>query len=147
MDNDQKEKLLENVELKDIKPWAKEHNISLDYMSKFYDATNGIYVSEHPFSKIVVDTKRKIGGFTLNIVMEKDDKYKRYEKYDSAHEIERMIFTFEKDIANNLEVIKKDDPNFYKEYQHILTNVPKVVYYLDSSNSHNYHVSGQIKSS
>ena len=54
------------------------------------------------------------------------------EQYDAAKEkIEDAILKFDADIVRIREGIKRDAPNFYRDYSHVIENMPKIHYYFD----------------
>ncbi len=137
LDNGQKEKLLkEEISIEDIKPWAEQNNIDLTYLEALYNHINEIKVSNpSAFEKLYLETKRDINGFSIRVTSAE-------EEYDTATELEQVLVLFDKDIKNNLQVIQAQAPNFYKEYEKALTNVPKVNYIFNSKdnvNSQSYH--------
>ncbi len=133
--NGQKEKLLkEEISIEDIKPWAQENNINITYLEELYNHINEIKVSNpSAFEKLYLETRRDTGGFSMHIIT--DDK-----EYDTAKESEQIIKTFDEDIANNLQVIREQAPNFYEEYKKELTQIPKVIYTFDNQETWNYYL-------
>ncbi|MDO5096931.1 MAG: hypothetical protein Q4D65_10230 [Peptostreptococcaceae bacterium] len=135
LDNEQKEKLLnEEISIEDIKPWAEQNNIDLTYLEELYNHINEIKVSNpSAFEKLYIDTRRDMGGFSMHIIT--DDK-----DYDTASELERIIKLYDEMIVENLDVIREQAPNFYKEYAKELTQIPKVIYTFDNKEMWNYYL-------
>ncbi|MDO5096569.1 MAG: hypothetical protein Q4D65_08405 [Peptostreptococcaceae bacterium] len=140
LDNEQKEKLLnEEISIEDIKPWAEQNNIDLTYLEELYNHINEIKVSNpSAFEKLYIDTRRDMGGFSMHIIT--DDK-----EYDTASELERIIKLYDEMIVENLDVIREQAPNFYKEYEKELTQIPKVIYTFDNREIWNYYLSNTTK--
>ncbi|MDO5096930.1 MAG: hypothetical protein Q4D65_10225 [Peptostreptococcaceae bacterium] len=139
LDNGKKEKLLkEEISIEDIKPWAKQNHINLTYLEELYNHINEIKVSSPSvFEKLYLDTRRDINGFSIRVASAE-------EEYDTATELEQVLVLFDEDIKNNLEVIRAQAPNFYKEYEKALTNVPKVNYIFNSKDNVNSQANYEI---
>lgn len=119
------------LKIEDIIAWAEQHEINLDYYNTIYESTKGLRVSKPDLGYLLIESSREEGGFTINIVSEGPD-------YDSAYKIETMLNSFEEGIEENLAVIKAKAPQFFDEYQNVLTRVPHISYYLDKTAPSNY---------
>ncbi len=130
LDNGKKEKLLKKeISIEDIRPWAQENNINITYLEELYNHINEIKVSNPSvFERLYLDTRRDINGFSIRIAS-------MDEKYDTATKLEQVLVLFDKDIENNLQIIRTQAPNFYKEYEKVLTNAPKVHYVFNSKDN------------
>jgi hypothetical protein len=121
-----KEELLENqVDISDIEEWGKDKNIDLSYQREIDGLMNRMEVNKlKPNIYLTINTKEEINGFTIDInTMD--------EQYDTAKKIEDAILKFDADIVRIREGIKKDAPNFYRDYSHVIENMPKIHYYFD----------------
>ncbi|MDO4710814.1 MAG: hypothetical protein Q4A75_02460 [Peptostreptococcaceae bacterium] len=122
-----KEQLLkEEITIDDIKAWASENEIDTEYLETIYPHIENISVGESwMFFRPEIKTKREINGFNIHLI-------DRNERYDTAKELENIIKTFDEDIAANLKVIREQAPNFYKEFEKPLTEVPtRITYRLE----------------
>ncbi|MDO4710812.1 MAG: hypothetical protein Q4A75_02450 [Peptostreptococcaceae bacterium] len=121
-----KEQLLkEEITIDDIKAWASENEIDTEYLETIYPHIENISVGESwMFFRPEIKTKREINGFNIHLI-------DRNERYDTAKELENIIKTFDEDIAANLKVIREQAPNFYKEFEKPLTEVPRITYKLE----------------
>ncbi|MDO5096856.1 MAG: hypothetical protein Q4D65_09855 [Peptostreptococcaceae bacterium] len=128
-----KEQLLkEEITMDDIKAWASEYEISTKYLESVYSHIENIRTEKSwLFLCPEIKTKRETNGFTINLL----DKN---EKYDTAKELEQIIKTFDEDIATNLQVIREQAPNFYKEFEKPLTEVPRITYIFEAKNTLSY---------
>ncbi|MDO4710815.1 MAG: hypothetical protein Q4A75_02465 [Peptostreptococcaceae bacterium] len=135
LDNGQKEKLLkEEISIGDIKPWAEANNMDITYLEELYAHINEVKVSDPSvFEKLFIDTRRDINGFSMNIIT--DDK-----EYDTASELEQIIKLYDEMIVENLDVIREQAPDFYKEYEKELREIPKVIYTFDNREIWNYYL-------
>lgn len=135
LDKGDKERLLnESISLDEIRPWAEEHQIDLAYLETIYDHVNDIKVSDiRPIEKLIIDTKRNVGGFSIQIAS-------LHEDYDEAQDLEQVIKGFDEAIAKNLAAIKREAPNFYKDYEKALTQPPKVRYIFNEAENINYQM-------
>ncbi|CAK7074370.1 hypothetical protein [Tissierella sp.] len=121
-----KEELLRNqVYISDIEEWANDRNIDLSYQRGIDSLMNRMEVNKlKPNIYLTLNTKEEINGFTIDInTMD--------EQYDTAKKIEDAILKFDADIVRIREGIKKDAPNFYRDYSHVIENMPKIHYYFD----------------
>ncbi|MDO5061769.1 MAG: hypothetical protein Q4D77_01215 [Peptostreptococcaceae bacterium] len=136
LDNGQKKKLLqEEISIDNIRSWAEANNMDITYLEELYAHINEVKVSDpSAFEKLFIDTRRDTGGFSMHIIT--DDK-----EYDTASELEQIIKLYDEMIVENLEVIREQAPNFYKEYEKELTEIPKVIYTFDNQEKWNYYLS------
>ncbi|MDO5096857.1 MAG: hypothetical protein Q4D65_09860 [Peptostreptococcaceae bacterium] len=127
LDNGQKEKLLnEEISIEDIKPWAEQNHIDLTYLENLYNHINEIKVRDSSaIEKLYLETRQDINGFSIQVASIDD-------QFNTATKLEQIIVQFDKDIENNLQVIQAQAPNFYKEYEKALTNVPKIQYIFNA---------------
>ncbi|MDO4710675.1 MAG: hypothetical protein Q4A75_01765 [Peptostreptococcaceae bacterium] len=135
LDRGEKDRLLtESISLEEIRPWAKENQIDLAYLETIYDHVNDIKVSDiRPIEKLIIDTKRDVGGFSIRIAS-------LHEDYDEAQDLEQVIKGFDEAIEKNLAAIKREAPNFYKDYEKALTQPPKVRYIFNQGENINYQM-------
>lgn len=139
IENGKKEELIkEEIKIKDIKEWAEKNNIDISYYEEIYEYIKNTRVSNLGLDILTIESKKEINGYKINIGLANED-------YDEAKELEEIIKTFEDSIQNNLKIIKEKAPNFYKDYEKELTNVPKV-YYLFKSNEpiNNYNPNNNL---
>ncbi len=127
LDNGKKEKLLkEEISIEDIKPWAEQNNIDLTYLEALYNHINEIRVSNpSEFMKLYIDTRRDINGYSMELAAPG-------EEFDTASELENAIKFFDENIEKHRQLMKEKAPNFYKEYEKPLTQVPKIIYEINA---------------
>ncbi|WP_308523475.1 hypothetical protein [uncultured Tissierella sp.] len=124
--NGKKEELLKNqIYISDIEEWAEEKNIDVSYQQSIDSLMNRMEVNKlKPNIYLTLNTREEINGFTIDInTMD--------EQYDAAKKIEDAILKFDTDIVRIREGIKRDAPNFYRDYSHVIENMPKIHYYFD----------------
>ncbi|MDU5082785.1 hypothetical protein [uncultured Tissierella sp.] len=121
-----KEELLKNqVEIADIKEWAKDKNIDLSYQRSINSLMNRMEVNKlKPNIYLTLNTKEEINGFIID-VLAMDERYK------TAKIVEDFILMMDANVKNIKEGIKKDAPNFYNDYSVAIENVPKIHYHFD----------------
>lgn len=132
-----KERLLkEEITIDDIKAWANENEIRTEYLETIYPHIENIRVGESwMFLRPEIKTKRETNGFSIHLI-------DRNERYDTAKELETIIKTFDEDIAANLKVIREQAPNFYKEFEKPLTEVPRITYKLEKRGDFSFVYNG-----
>ncbi|MCQ4922620.1 hypothetical protein NE686_05970 [Tissierella carlieri] len=129
LENNKKEEIIKNnINISDIKEWAKEKNIDLSYQNEIQSLMNRME-AYRVADKFIINTREEVNGFKIDIsIAEIEAGDEITEQYDTAEKIEKIILRFDRDIEAIKRGIEKDAPKFYTEYKEVLNNVPKVEY-------------------